>query len=117
MHYLHAFLFCELGSGTGVFSMAHCYLWWWISKLQSQQTAYRAIKFFKRCSGKDEDELTSSFMDYCLGSPRLITDFAKVLKNEWKIRSSAQFSYLLAISDLIDFQKAYQASADAFKEL
>ena len=65
MHYLHAFLSC--GGG--------------ISKSQSQQTASRAMKFLKFCSGEDEDGLTSSFIDYCLGCPRLITDFAEVLKN------------------------------------
>ena len=59
------------------------------------------MKFLKFCSGEDEDELTSSFIDYCLGCPQLITDFAEVLKNEWKIGSSAQLSYLHAISDLI----------------
>ena len=52
-----------------------------ISKSQSQQTASRAMKFLKFCSGEDEDGLTSSFIDYCLGCPGLITDFAEVLKN------------------------------------
>ena len=86
-----------------------------ISRSQSQQTASRAMKFPKFCSGEDEDELTSSFIEYCLGCPRLITDVAEVLKNEWKIGSSAQLSYLHAISDLIDFRKAHEASADALR--
>ena len=86
-----------------------------ISKLQSQQTASRAMKFLKFRSGEDEDELTSSFINYCLGCPQLITDFVEVLKNEWKIGSSVQLSYLHAISDLIDFRKAHGASADALR--
>ena len=73
------------------------------------------MKFLKFCSGEDEDELTSSFIDYFLGCPQLITDFAEVLKTEWKIGSSAQLSYLHAISDLIDFQKAHGASADVLR--
>ena len=84
-----------------------------ISKSQSQETASRAMKFLKFCSREDEDELTSSFIDYCLHCPQLITDFAEVLKNEWKIGSSSQLSYLHDISDLIDFRKAHEASADA----
>ena len=40
---------------------------------------------------EDEDELTSSFIDYCLGCPKLITEFAEVLKNEWKIGSSRSY--------------------------
>ena len=86
-----------------------------VSKPQSQQTASRAMKFLKFCSGEDENELTSSFIDYCLGCPQLITDFAEVLKNEWKIGSLAQLNYLHAISDLIDFRKAHEASADALR--
>ena len=86
-----------------------------ISELQSQQTASRAMKVLKFCSGEDEDKLTSSFIDHCLGCPQLITDFAEVLKNKWKIGSSAQLSYLLEISDLIDFRKAHEASADALR--
>ena len=50
-----------------------------ISKSQSLQTASRAMKFLKFCSREDEDELSSSFIDYCLGCPQLITDFAEVL--------------------------------------
>ena len=73
------------------------------------------MKFLKFCSGEDENELTNSFIDYCLGCPRLITDFAEVLKNEWKIGSSAQLSYSHAISDLIAFRKAHEASADALR--
>ena len=73
------------------------------------------MKFLKFCSGEDEDELTSSFIDYCLGCPKLITYFVEVLKNKWKIGSSSQLSYLPAISDLIDFRKAHEASADALR--
>ena len=53
-----------------------------VSKSQSLHTASRAMRFLEFCSGEDEDELTSSFIDYCLGCPQLITDFAEVLKNE-----------------------------------
>ena len=53
-----------------------------ISESQSQQTASRAMKFLKFCSGEDEDEPASSFIDYCLDCPQLITNFAEVLKNE-----------------------------------
>ena len=56
-----------------------------ISRSQSQQTASRAMKFLKFCSGEDEDELTSSFTDYCLGCPRLITDFAKFSRMSGKL--------------------------------
>ena len=86
-----------------------------ISESQSQQTASRAMKFLKFCSGEDEDEQTSSFIDYCLGCRKLTTDFAEVLENEWKIGSSAHLSYLHAISDSIDFRKAHEASADALR--
>ena len=38
-----------------------------ISKSHSQQTVSRAMKLLKLFSGEDEDELTSSLIDYCLG--------------------------------------------------
>ena len=56
-----------------------------ISKSQSEQTASRAVKFLKFCSGEDEDELTSSSIDYCLGCPQLISDFAVVSKMSGKL--------------------------------
>ena len=56
-----------------------------ISNSQSQQTASRAMKFLTICSGEDEDELTSSFIDYCLGCPRLITDLQKFSRMNGKL--------------------------------
>ena len=47
------------------------------------------MKFLKFCSCEDEDELTITFIDYCLGCSKLITDFAEVLKIEWKLGNSA----------------------------
>ena len=54
-----------------------------ISKSQSLQTASRAMKFLEFCSSEDEDELTSSFIDYCLGCQQLIT--------AWFCRSSQKW--------------------------
>ena len=68
------------------------------------------MKFLNFCSSEDEDKLTSS-----LACPKLIPDFAEVLKNEWKTGSSAQLSYLHAINELIDLRKAHVASADALR--
>ena len=82
------------------------------SQLQSQQTASRAMKFLKFCAEEDDDELSYNFIDFCLGSPKVITSFPESLKSEWSLGSSAQLSYLHAIGDLIDFRKASGTSPD-----
>ena len=82
------------------------------SQLQSQQTASRAMKFLKFCAEEDDNELSYTFIDFCLGSPKLITSFAGSLKSEWSLGSSAQLSYLHAIDDLIDFRKSNGTTPD-----
>ena len=81
------------------------------SQLQSQQTASRAMKFSKFYAEEDDDlkilcRGRYTFIDFCLGSLKLITSFAESLKSERSLGSSAQLSYLHAIGDLIDFRKA-----------
>ena len=80
--------------------------------MQSHQTASRATKFLKFCAEEDDDELSYTFIDFCLGSPKLITSFAKSLKSEWSLGRSAQLGYLHAIDDLIDFRKANGTTPD-----
>ena len=82
------------------------------SQSQSQQTASRAMKFLKFCAEEDDDELSYTFIDFCLGAPKLITSFTELLKSEWSLGSSAQLSYLHAIGDLIDFRKANSTTPD-----
>lgn len=78
---------------------------------QAKQIATRVMKFLKYCSEDDEDDLSSDFVDYCLGSPSFITKFVEHIKEEWKLGSSAQISYLQAISDMIDYRKSQGVSA------
>ena len=74
-------------------------------KSQSYQTVSRSMEFLKFCACEEEDELSENLIDFCLGSPKLITDFVETLKNDWALGSSAQLSYLHVICDLIDFRK------------
>ena len=71
------------------------------------------MKILKFCVCEEEDELSENFIDFCLGSPKLITDFEETLKNDWALGSSAQLSYLYAICDLIDFRKAHGTISNA----
>ena len=68
------------------------------------------MKFLKFCACEEEDELSQNLIDFCLGSPKLVTDFVETLENDWALGSSAQLSYLHAICDLIDFRKAHGAT-------
>ena len=60
----------------------------------------------------DEDNLSMDFVDFCLGSPSLITQFVEYIKEEWKLSSSAEVNYLQAISDMIDYRKSQGISAN-----
>ena len=46
-----------------------------MSRAQAKQIATRVMKFLKYCNEDDEDDLSKDFVDYCLGSPSLITKF------------------------------------------
>ena len=40
------------------------------------------MKFLKYCNEDDEDDLSTDFVDYCLGSPSLITKFVEYTREE-----------------------------------
>ena len=81
-------------------------------KSQSYQTISRSMKFLKFCACEEEFELSENWIDFCLGSPKLITDFVETLKNDWALGSSAQLSYLDAVCDLTDFRKAHGTTSN-----
>ena len=64
------------------------------------------MKFLKYCCEDDDDELSEDFVNYCLGSPNLITKFIEHIGNNWGLISSAQISYLQSIHDMMDFRKS-----------
>eukprot|EP00795_Rhopilema_esculentum_P009819 gene9819-18392_t len=77
-----------------------------LSAAQATQNATRVMKFLKFCSEDDEDNLTEQLVDYSIGSAGLICSFIEHIGKEWGLGSSAQFGYLQAITDLIDFRKS-----------
>ncbi|MCP4481590.1 MAG: hypothetical protein GY817_02025 [bacterium] len=77
-----------------------------MSEVQATQNGTRVMKFFKYCSEDDEEELTTEHIDYCIGSAGLICNFIEHIGKEWGLGSSAQFGYLQAITDVIDFRKS-----------
>ena len=79
-------------------------------KSQSYQTVSTSMKFLKFCAS--DKELSENLIDFCLGSPKLITNFVETLKNDWALGSSAQLSYLHVICDLIDFRKTHRATSN-----
>ena len=78
---------------------------------QAAQNGIRVMKFLKHCSEDDEEELTEEHIDYCIGSAQHICNFIEHIGKEWGLGSSAQFGYLQAITDLIDFRKSSGLSA------
>ena len=70
------------------------------------------MKFLKFCACEGEDELSENLIDFCLGSPKQITDFVKTLKNDWTLGSSVQLNYLHTICNLIDLRKVHGATSN-----
>ena len=85
--------------------------------VQAAQNAKRVMKFLKFCSEEDGDELTEEHVDYCIGSAGLICNFIDHIGKDWGLGSSAQFGYLQAITDLIDFRKSSGLSATVLGNL
>ena len=77
-----------------------------MSETQAAQNGTRVMKFLKFCSEDDDDQLTEEHVDYCIGSAGLVCNFIEHIGKEWGLGSSAQFGYLQAITDLIDFRKS-----------
>ena len=84
---------------------------------QAAQNGIRVMKFLKHCSEDDEDELSEEHIDYCIGSAQHICKFIEHIGKEWGLGSSAQFGYLQAITDLIDFRKSSGLSATVLGNL
>ena len=84
---------------------------------QAAQNGIRVMKFLKHCSEDDEEELSEEHIDYCIGSAQHICKFIEHIGKEWGLGSSAQFGYLQAITDLIDFRKSSGLSATVLGNL
>ena len=67
---------------------------------QSHQIEMRVLKWLKFCC-QDADEkwdIPLSVVDYCIGSVKMLGDFYKHLKENWKMASCGCISYLDALS-------------------
>ena len=82
---------------------------------QGKQIARRAMKFLKFCTEDDSEKLKNDFVDYCIGSPCLISKCIEHIGHEWEIGNSAQVNYLQSISELMDFMKARGVSWETLR--
>ena len=69
----------------------------------------------KFCTEDDSEELENDFVDYCIGSPCLISKCIEHIGHEWKIVNPAQVNYLQSISELMDFMKARGVSWETLR--
>ena len=76
---------------------------------EAKQVAKRALKFLMNSTGDNESQTPLSYelIDCCLGSTTIILKFLTVLEEEWKLSSSGALNYVKAISDLMDYRKAF----------
>ena len=82
----------------------------------AKQSSRRAMKFLMSCSGNnEEDMLNKNFIDCCLGSPSMITEFLDKIQTNWNLGSAACYTYLKSIVDLMDYRKAHGVTDDALR--
>ena len=67
----------------------------------------RAMKFLMTSLGQSNDSpLQEDHVDCCVGSPQILINFLKLLKDEWRLSACGMLPYMKSITDLLDFRKA-----------
>ena len=97
-------LTCDLGGGRSV--------------KEAKLSAKRAMKFLFHatgCSDVPTEELTSEFVDFASGSALIITNFLKVIQEQWSMGPAGSYNYLTSIQDLIDFRKSQGVSDEVLR--
>ena len=89
------------------------------SARESEQVAKRGMKFLMFCMGENTDGSCANeqYLDCCIGSPTLLTNFLAAIMEEWGLRASGALAYMRAITDLVDFRKASGVSDDVLRSL
>ena len=84
---------------------------------QALQIGNRGMKFLMDSMDayNTETELTSHFIDCCLGSASIIVGFLMTLEKEWKLSSSGSLNYIRSLCDLVDFRKANGVSDNTLR--
>ena len=79
--------------------------------MQSDQIVSRAFKFLCVClEDLSDEELDSTVMDICLGSPENVCSFIDTMEKDWIIGASGKISYVNALLELMDFRKNIRES-------
>ena len=78
------------------------------SSAEATQQARRGMKFLMYALGEPSGDvtLTNQFIDCCLGTPSVITNFLQAMEEKWELSCSGALNYLRSVSDLMDFRKS-----------
>ena len=85
---------------------------------EANLSAKRAMKFIFHATGCAEvspEELTSKFLDFATGSALIITNFLKVIQEEWDMGYAGAYNYLTSIQDIMDFRKSQGVSDEVLR--
>ena len=64
----------------------------------------RTFKFLRAClEDLSEDELDSTVVDTCHGSPENVCSFIDTMEKDWNIGALGKISHVNALLDLMDF--------------
>ena len=79
------------------------------STQQANQITRRVLKYLKFCF-EDADsnwDIPDTLVEYCIACTKMLTDFLRILKENWELGYSGIIGYLHAISDAIEFSVSY----------
>lgn len=84
----------------------------------SKLSARRAMKFVLHATGCAEvptEELTCKFLDFAIGSALIITNFLKIIQEDWQMGFAGAYNYLTSIQDVMDFRKSQGVSDEVLR--
>ena len=79
------------------------------SDRDAKQSCKRALKYLTFATGGEDslsEELTCKFVDTSLGSAVILTDFLRILQEDWKVGYSGAYNYMVSLEELQDFRKS-----------
>jgi hypothetical protein len=86
------------------------------SATQAEITATRALKYLSYCLGDGMEEIiTVKYVDCCLGSGEMFTEFLSHLSRDLGFASSGILAYVKAIKSLLDFRKTSPLSDNVLR--
>ena len=81
--------------------------------IQSDQLVCKVLKYLKFCCNDVSVswEVSTSVVNYCMGSVSMISDFVTYPQEEWKLGNAGIIGYMNSLSHMLDFRRSQSIEA------